>query len=307
MAIRFYDIETLRRQLVEDRAGLIAAAEAAYEQKVESLAGHLAAQSGERPVILLCGPSGSGKTTTAHRLKEALRRRGHRAKTLSMDDYFLPASSPDLPRDENGQIDFESPYRLDIPLLSEQLERISACQSVDIPQYDFPTQSRIASRPFQREPGEFVILEGIHALDPRVTGAAIDFSAHLYISVRRRLRLPDGSTLHPNYIRLMRRLLRDRRERGRSFAATLDLLPSVTRGEEDHILPFKRLADWEIDSFLPYEPALYAAFLTRETLPVEGKHRALCLQLLDCLERLPPVRPDEIPARSLLREFVGQG
>lgn len=305
MPIQFYDMEALCRSLQADRKGFIAATEAAYMQEVERLADRLVAQNDEKPVVLLCGPSGSGKTTTAHLLKSALRSRGHLAKSLSMDDYFLPASSPGLPRDEQGEIDFESPYRLDIPLLSAQMERIFACQPVEIPIYDFPTQSRAGSRPFHRAPGEFVILEGIHALDPRVTGSAMDFSTHLYISVRKRLRLPNGDSLHPNYIRLMRRLLRDRRERGRSFAATMDLLRSVTKGEEDYIIPFKRLADWELDSFLPYEPALYASFLTPDALPMDGKHGALCRQLLCYLERLPAIAPDEIPHGSLLREFVG--
>lgn len=305
MAIQFYDIESLCCSLQADRGGFIEAAEAAYTQKVEKLADHLVVQNEAKPVILLCGPSGSGKTTTAHLLKSALRSRGHRAKTLSLDDYFLPATSPGLPRNEWGEIDFESPYRLDIPLLSDQMEMIFACQPVDIPTYDFPSQSRAGSRYFHREPGEFVIFEGIHALNPRVTGAAMDFSTHLYISVRRRLRLPDGSSLHPNYIRLMRRLLRDQRERGRSFEATMDLLRSVTKGEEDYIIPFKRLADWEFDSFLPYEPALYASILTPATLPMAGNHEALCRELLRYLEPLPTITSSEIPQGSLLREFVG--
>lgn len=301
MNITFYSMEKLRRQLEENQEEFIASCEEESREKPRKLARQLAKHKGQ-PVVLLCGPSGSGKTTTASRLAGELHALGFPARAISMDHYFLPAINPDVPRDANGEIDFESPYRLDIPLLSKQMEDIFACRPTYVPYYDFPTQSRKPGFLFQRQPDEFVIFEGIHALNPLVTGAALDFSSRIYISVRTRLRFENGECLHPSHIRLMRRLLRDSRYRGRSFLETMDLLPSVTAGEEDHILPFKRFADYELDSFMPYEGAVYAGLLTGENLP---QHR-LTGKLRRFLEFLPALSQENVPGDSLLREFIGE-
>ena len=76
----------------------------------------------------------------------------------------------------------------------------------------------------------------------------------------------------------------------------------VTAGEEDHILPFKRFADYELDSFMPYEGAVYASLLTGENLP---QHR-LTGKLRRFLEFLPSLSQENVPGDSLLREFIGE-
>lgn len=82
--------------------------------------------SSGKPIVLLSGPSGSGKTTAALRIEARLRELGRTAHTLSMDNYFLPISDEnrhELPRDDEGNIDLESPMRLDIPLFTEHLKK----------------------------------------------------------------------------------------------------------------------------------------------------------------------------------------
>ena len=102
----------------------------------------------EKPIILLSDPSGSGKTSAALRLEKCLREQGRAAHTLSMDNYFLPIdekSAKELPRDEDGNIDLESPLRLDIPLFSEHLRKLAAGEEFDMPRFYFATQSRSGS------------------------------------------------------------------------------------------------------------------------------------------------------------------
>lgn len=304
MTIQFLDMDFLKTALAESGEQFIRQCEQDYLAQVDAVAASLVQGRKERPVVLLCGPSGSGKTTTAARLAQALEKRGCPARFLSMDNYFLPIPSPNIPLTPEGEIDYESPYRLDIPLFSQQMQDIFDCKPVDVPDYDFPTQTRKPGFRFQRSPEEFVIFEGIHALNPVVAGAA-DFSSRVYISVRTRLRTKEGDCLHPSLIRLMRRLLRDSLYRGRNFEQTMAMLPSVTAGEENHIIPFKRMADYELDSFIPYEAALYASFLSAENLPKEGKSGQLSRELLAFLQALPAVPPERTPADSLLREFIG--
>ena len=64
-----------------------------------------------------------------------------------MDNYFLPSDMGELPVDENGNIDLEAPERLDIKLFSEDLKKISECQPIEIPVFDFTTQLRSGSIP----------------------------------------------------------------------------------------------------------------------------------------------------------------
>ncbi len=304
MTIQFFDMDLLKSSLTESGEDFIRQCEQDYLDQVDSVAASLVQEKKERPVVLLCGPSGSGKTTTAARLAQALEKRGCPARFLSMDNYFLPIPSPNIPLTPEGDIDYESPYRLDIPLFSQQMQEIFGCRPVNVPDYDFPTQTRKPGFRFQRAPEEFVIFEGIHALNPAVSGAA-DFASRVYISVRTRLRTQEGDCLHPSRIRLMRRLLRDSLYRGRNFEQTMAMLPAVAAGEESHILPFKRMADFELDSFIPYEAALYASFLSAENLPKEGKAGRLSQELLRFLQALPAVLPEKAPADSLLREFIG--
>ena len=305
MTIQFFEMELLKNRLLQSDDQFIDQCERQYLQQVEQIAASLARQRQEKPLVLLCGPSGSGKTTTADRLAQALERMGCPARSLSMDNYFLPVPNPNIPLTPEGEIDFESPYRLDIPLMNQQMQDIYDCKAVEVPAYDFPTQSRKAGFQFQRQPGEFVIFEGIHALNPVVTGGAEQFANRVYISVRTRLRDSNGDSLHPNMIRLMRRLLRDSLYRGRDFEHTMAMLPTVTAGEEDHILPFKRMAAYELDSFIPYEAALYASLLSEQNLPQQGKAGQLSRRLLTFLQTLPPVPPEKTPENSLLREFIG--
>lgn len=304
MTIQFLDMDFLKNSLTESGEDFIDQCEREYLAEVDAIAASLVENKKERPVVLLCGPSGSGKTTTAARLAQALEKRGCPARFLSMDNYFLPIPSPNIPLTPEGEIDYESPYRLDIPLFSRQMQEIFECKPVNVPDYDFPTQTRKPGFRFQRAPEEFVIFEGIHALNPAVAGTA-DFASRVYISVRTRLRTQAGDCLHPSLIRLMRRLLRDSLYRGRNFEQTIAMLPAVTAGEENHIIPFKRMADYELDSFIPYEAALYASFLSAENLPQEGAAGRVSREMLRFLQALPAVPPEKTPADSLLREFIG--
>lgn len=155
---------------------------------------------------------------------------------------------------------------------------------------------------------DIVVFEGIHALNPEVTGAAGDYARCMYVSVRSRLELKDGELLHPCYIRLMRRLIRDGFFRGRSAAETLDMFDSVEAGENKYIMPYKHRAEFSVDTFHAYEPALYKNYLL-DTLRRESrsyKDFERFLPMLKALEEIEPVMLESVPVNSLAREFVGE-
>lgn len=279
-----------------------------YSEQISAAAERIYAEREQRPVVLISGPSGSGKTTTAARIQAILRAKGCETHTISMDDYFLPHSENEAARDENGNIDFESPLRLDIPLFREHLEKLARCERIDIPSFDFAAQERREGMPLKRNEGDLVILEGIHALNPLVTGDSESFTNCVYVSVRTRIADSEGALLHPAKIRLMRRLMRDKLYRGRALRETFEFFKSVERGENLYIMPFKSRANFDIDTFIEYEASVYRDILLPELAAAEEDCREFTEELSELrrfLNLLVGVDRKHVPENSLIREFIG--
>ncbi len=307
MAVNFIKVKEINGGLSANPAEYVLRCEEIYNKRLSEAAEKIYMDRGSRPLVLLSGPSGSGKTTSALRIGKRLREKGLPVHIISMDNYFLPEGMGEMPLDENGSVDLESPLRMDIPLFTEHLEKLFRCEPVRIPKFSFKTQSRVFGDVLQRKENEIIILEGIHALNPQVTGDTDNFTTCLYISVRTRLVSDSGTVLHPRTIRLMRRLCRDKLFRGRSVEDVLAMLPNVTRGEDLYIMPYKNRADFDIDTFLAYETSVYGAMLLPELeKAVEADDPDEdCRALLQILRELTPVSQKDVPSDSLVREFIG--
>lgn len=284
---------------------LIIDAEAAYDKQLRDLADDICRRALDMPIVLISGPSGSGKTTTACRIEQILDAAGYESHTISMDNYFADnARNPHLV-DQDGNPDYESPLRLDIDLLNTQLEQLARGETVELPVFDFKTQTQQRSGRFlTRQPNELIIMEGIHALNPEVTG--IQAATRIYLSVRTRIK--DGDVrLHPSLIRFSRRLLRDSRTRGRGAEETLRMLKSISRGENLYIMPYKHLADFELDTFMSYELPVYRAELleTVRALAEQAAPETGIRTLYEFLAKMEPMDTEWIPHNSLVREFIG--
>ena len=275
-----------------------------YFKQIEQAAQVIAANAEKRPIILLAGPSGSGKTTTALLIERELERLGLQTHTLQMDDYFSPLTEQELALLRENKLDLEKPTRVDIPFFQEHLDRILSGEEIELPRYDFKASSRVfEGRMLHRKSGELVIMEGIHALNPTVTGHA-DSTSRVYVSVRTRITAKDGLTLHPSKIRLARRLLRDRTGRGRKLTETIGMRERVDRGEQNYIMPYKGLAHCSIDSFYSAEMSVYRPYLYEELKALVPDYPDLA-DLVHILSELPDVPSEMIPTDSLLREFSG--
>lgn len=285
----------------------ICEAEELYKSRIHTVAEHLSEKSAEMPIILISGPSGSGKTTTALRLGTMLEQQNKVVHTISMDNYFIPIDDPRNEVDEDGRIDLESPKRLDMDLLNEHLRMLWNCEEIDIPTFDFALQQRFPGKKMKRNRGEFVIIEGIHALNPQITGNIGQHATTVYVSVRTRLKNEEGELLHPSKIRLMRRLVRDKLFRGRDAAGTLDFFKWVERGEQKFIMPYKGNAMYDIDTFISYEPAVYKPFVLNELLAVKNTYPEYeeYTDLEEFLADIEDMDRENVPLNSLVREFVG--
>ncbi|MGN1421846.1 MAG: adenylyl-sulfate kinase [Oscillospiraceae bacterium] len=277
-----------------------------YREQIEKAALSIYEQRVERPVVLISGPSGSGKTTTAARIQHILKEKGAATHTVSMDNYYLPMHENLAAMDENGNIDFESPMRLDIPLFRSQLEQLLDGGEINVPLFDFAAQQRREGMNLRCEKGDIVIIEGIHALNPLLTGDTDDSTSCVYVSVRTRI-CSRGEQLHPSKIRLMRRLMRDKLYRGRSLEETFEFFRSVERGEGLYIMPYKHRADYEIDTFIMYEPMVYRDILLPELERSSREYTAYSdyADIEKFLRMLEPLDKRLVPDNSLIREFIG--
>ncbi len=290
-----------------DAERMISSGENAYANGISAAAEKIFARREERPVVLISGPSGSGKTTSAHRIAQLLKDNGCEAHTISMDNYFKTLSKEELELADRGEFDFESPMRLDIDLFRKHIEKLSRCEKIDIPAFDFARQVQIKGMPLQIKKGDIVILEGIHALNPLVTGNSDSYTSCVYVSVRTRIEAENGDLLHPSKIRLMRRLIRDKLYRGRDLPETFEFFRSVEIGEGKYIMPYKDRAHFDIDTFIPYEALVYRDILLPElakaaqTYPDYERYA----DIERFLKALCSIDRSLVPENSLIREFIG--
>jgi len=287
---------------------LILIAEALHEKKIAQIADQITAKSDQARLILVAGPSSSGKTTFAQRLRIQLLVNGMRPLPISLDDYFLDREC--TPRDENGDYDFEALEAIDLELFNEHLTALIRGKEIELPSYNFTTGKReYLGRSAKLEPGQPLIVEGIHGLNERLTEAVPRGQKFkIYVSALTSLNVDYHNRIPTTDTRLIRRIVRDNQFRGHSAATTIKLWPSVRRGEEKHIFPFQEDADIMFNSALIYELAVLkelALPLIRQISPDLPQYAEAC-RLQKFLEYFLPLPHTSIPSNSILREFIGQ-
>jgi uridine kinase len=291
------DIKTINQKISSDAAEFVKESEEFYYGQIEKTAERIDSEASSRPLVLLSGPSGSGKTTTALALERLLNKWGHRTHTVSMDNYFKTIT----PEEQNGKnIDLESPARLDIELLNSQLNDMAKGRPVELPKYDFKNSVSLPSGRFiERKPGDIIIMEGIHSLNPEVITIEDRYFTSIYVSVRTRITTPE-LTLHPEKIRLLRRMLRDSSYRGRSIKDTVNMYPSVQHGETRFIMPHKNRAQCQIDSIIAYELSVYKKYLCGLLKEYDGLEDVRYV-----LSNTEDLDDKYVAEDSLVREFIG--
>ena len=285
---------------------LINLSEALQEKKISRLADRIA-QNRDIKVILIAGPSSSGKTTFSKRLSVQLMACGLRPIAISTDDYFV--NRTETPRDENGNYDFEHIDAMNISLLTSQLNALISGREVETPRYDFPTGKSVSSgKRLRLGENDLLILEGIHALNPRLTeGVADACKFKIYASALTTIMLDDHNYIPTTDNRLLRRIVRDYKYRARSARDTIAQWPSVRRGEERWIFPFQEEADEMVNTALLFELAALRdqALPLLEAVPESAQEYSEAYRLRKFLSYLKPISTRGLPPTSLLREFLG--
>ena len=305
-----YQLTDINYKTVTDPKGFVQECDAAYHDKVEQAARKILENRKQSPIVLLSGPSGSGKTTTAMKIAEALEKHGVRSHYVAMDDYFQTVDLATSPRTPEGELDLESPLCLDMELLNRHFTELSQGKRIYVPKYEFSRRMRIQepSKSIKLKDDEIVIFEGIHALNDMITERHPE-AFKLYISARSDVLFQNKVVFKRTWFRLVRRTVRDYLFRGSDPAETMAMWANVRRGEKLNISPFKDKANYQFDTSLPYELAVYNQTATQlfRSVP-EGVERFDELRaVLPALQLFGDIAEEDVPPDSLVREFIGGG
>lgn len=285
---------------------LINVSEALQEKKIAHIADEIAQKKSIR-LILIAGPSSSGKTTFSKRLSVQLMASGLHPLPISLDNYFVDRRH--TPLDANGDYDYESLYALDLDYFNHQLECLLRGEEIELPRFNFQKGEReMSGQKIHLEEGTYIILEGIHALNPELTNRIPDYAKYkIYVSALTTILLDDHNYIPTADNRLLRRIIRDYKYRGYTAEDTIRRWPSVRRGEEKWIFPYQENANAMFNSALLYELAVLKDEVlpllqqVQENVPEYSEAKRLCR----FLSYFTSLGDEELPPTSLLREFLG--
>lgn len=257
-------------------------------------------------LICIAGPSSSGKTTFANRLRIELLSRGLKPIRISLDDYYL--SKEFAPKDEDGNPDLESIEALDIDLFNQNMLDLINGEEVQLPKFNFKTGKRENGRKLKVGTMEPIIIEGIHALNERMTSLiSRNQKFKIFIAPQAQINLDNTYPISTVDLRLLRRLVRDFKFRSASAEETFGMWPNVRKGEFKWIYETQEEADYVYNSMLLYELCVmkkYAQPLL-EAVEQESIYFPVAERLLRMLKYFENMPDEWVPCNSLMREFIG--
>lgn len=280
--------------------------EALQERRIGEIAKDIVDRGGVK-FVMIAGPSSSGKTTFSHRLSVQLQSYGLKPHPIAVDDYFVDREK--TPRDENGDYNFECLEAIDIEQFNKDMCDLLEGKTVELPSFNFKTGKREYKGNYKTlGPDDVLVIEGIHGLNDKMSHALPAASKYkIYISALTSLNVDEHNRIPTTDGRLLRRMVRDARTRGASAKRTIEMWPSVRRGEEENIFPFQESADATFNSVLIYELAVLKQFAEPLLFSIEKTDPEYyeAKRLLKFLEYFLGVSSEDLPKNSIVREFVG--
>ena len=294
-----------------EASDLIKIAEALQEKKIVQIAEEIERRVNdpENPVklVLITGPSSSGKSTFCKRLSIQLKACGIRPISFSTDDYFV--NRLDTPRLPNGEFDFDNFDTVDHAYLQQDVMKLMNGETVDVPEYNFVTGLReFNGRKLKLEPGSILIIEGIHALNPRLTDRVADSMKYrIFINTITSISLDDHNCIPTSDNRLLRRIVRDFNKGAFTARESIMHWPNVRRSEVKWIYPYQENADVLFNSAYLVEVAVIRSHAEHilMTVPKNCPEYSEAHRLKKFLSYFNPVSDKDVPATSLLRSFIG--
>ena len=289
---------------------LIQIAEALQEKKIVQIAEEIDRRyRSDNPlkVVLITGPSSTGKTTFCKRLSIQLKACGLKPMSMSTDDYFV--NRVETPKFPDGSYDFDNFDTVDHALMEEDIMKLIAGEEVSVPEFNFVTGLReYNGKKLQLGDGRILLIEGIHALNPGLTSRIPESAKFkVFINTLTGTLLDDHNWIPTSDNRLLRRIVRDYNKGAFTARESISHWQNVLDAEQKWIYPFQETADVMFNSAYLIEFAVlknHAEPILR-TVPQNCPEYSEAHRLLKFIHYFTPVPDKEIPATSLLREFIG--
>ena len=290
---------------------LIQIAEALQEKKIVQIAEEIDRRyrNEENPlkVVLITGPSSSGKTTFCKRLSVQLKACGLKPLSIGTDDYFV--NRVETPKFPDGSYDFDNFDTVDHELMESDIMKLLEGQEVAVPEFNFVTGLReYNGKRIKLGEGRILLIEGIHALNPALTSRIPDYAKfRIFINTLTGTNLDNHNWIPTSDNRLLRRIVRDYNKGAFTARESISQWQNVLDAEQKCIYPFQETADVMFNSAYLIEFAVlknHAEPILR-SVPQNCAEFAEAHRLLKFIHYFTPVPDKEIPATSLLREFIG--
>lgn len=258
-------------------------------------------------LILIAGPSSSGKTTTTKRLATCLTAKGLKPICLSTDDFFVDREK--TPKNKNGEYDYECLDAIDLELFHNTLTGLLKGEECDIPVYDFVSgKKEFKDKKVKLSKDSIILIEGLHCLnDELIPFISSENKFKIYLSPFIPLNIDRHNYISTLDMRLIRRIVRDNRTRGKRVDETIKEWQVVRRGEEKYIFPYVHQADCIINTALSYELGvlkIYAEPLLY-SVDINSIYYEEARRLLNSLKGFYPISSEYVSKDSILREFIG--
>lgn len=307
VATRFDSIVGINKRIEEDGdIDVITLGEQRINRQLCELGNLIEEDKDNIRLICIAGPSSSGKTTFANRLRIELLSRGIDPIRISMDDYYLPRDQ--APKDENGDPDLESVDALDVELFNRNMADLIAGETVDLPKFDFKVGHRVKGRTLRVPTDQPIIIEGIHALNDRMTESIPQHQKFkIFIAPQAQINIDNHNPLSLTDLRLLRRIVRDYQFRGASAIETMSMWASVRKGEFKWIYGTQEGANYVFNSYSPAELSVmkkYAMPLL-SAIDTENPYFPVAERLIRMLKFFDDLPDKWVPCNSILREFIG--
>ena len=275
------------------------------DNKLERIAEEIVLNN--KKIVLIAGPSSSGKTTTSKKLSLFLSSLGVNAIPLSLDDFFL--NRDETPLDEFGNKDYESINSLDLKLFNKVLDDLLNGKSTHLPTYNFITgEKEISDKETILSEKDCLVIEGLHGLNPDLISDEYKSMIYkIYISPLTPLNVDRHNYVSTTENRLLRRIIRDFRTRGKSGEDSLASWNSVRRGEEKYIFPYTDDADAVLNTAYAYEIGVLKVYVEPilYSIDLNSEYYSEARRILDHLKTFYPIPSEYVSEDNLLREFIG--
>lgn len=288
----------------EDKIKFVNECEADFESRLDEASKKIVKSKVRN--VLLSGPTCSGKTTTANKIIHDYHEDDKEVTVISIDDFFLERNDGREVK-EGEKIDYDSVDVLDLPLLKECISNAKPGNNFKVPIFDFVSQSRVGYNAHYMTDDEALIYEGIQAVYPEVTSLFDDEFIGIFINVNEDVCV-NGVVFERDEIRLIRRLVRDRKFRGASADFTFFLWETVRENEDKNIFPNKNICQIQLDSFMGYELFLIKPYVINvlSEISKDSKYYQRAQMIMSKFDALDEITYDYIPKGSLYTEFLGK-